>query len=252
VAVPTVLDVANPSGFPCRYGPSRCPLPLPVTSGGGNSTAPADTILLVVPTNPLQRERPMKTDLPEDTGSLQERFVQEFLPWLKRRTHYLRRAQYREDQIEELLGEATALAWAAWIRCPGARRFPGKLARFSVLQALGGRRLCQAGRTSLESGHRSKRPPEARARYADRSEAMELPLDLFEAQISYSDDPADTAVAKLTLEGWLQAQSPDRQAVVHDLVTLGAKGTAQKRGVRQDTVRSIKKRALADYLVATS
>jgi hypothetical protein len=194
----------------------------------------------------------MKTDLPEDTGTLQERFVREFMPWLKRRTHYLRRAQYREDQIEELLGEATALAWSAYIRCPGARKWPGKLARFSVLQALAGRRLCQAGRTSLESGHRSRRPKEARAHYASRTEALGLPLDLVDEQVSYSDNPADSAIAKLTLEGWLQAQSPDRQAVFHDLVTLGADGTARKRGVRQDTIRSIKKRALDDYLVATS
>ena len=194
----------------------------------------------------------MKTDLPEDTGSLQDRFVREFIPWLKRRVHYLRRAQYRPDQIEELLAEATALAWAAWIRCPGARRWPGKLARFSVLQALGGRKLCQPGRTSLESGHRCRNPQEARARYANRTEAIDLPLDLFERQVSNSDDPADTAIAKVTLEDWLQAQSPDRQALVHDLLTLGADGTAKKRGVRQDTIHSLKRRALTDYLVATS
>ena len=194
----------------------------------------------------------MKTDLPENAAALQESFEREFLPWLKRRIHYLRRAQYRPDQIEDLLGEAVALSWAAWVRCPKAREWPGKLARFSVLQALGGRKLCQPGRTSLESGHRSKRPPEARARYADRSESMELPLDLFDSQVSYSDDPADTAVAKVTLGDWLQAQSPDRQALVHDLATLGADGTAKKRGVRRDTINNIKRRAMDDYLVATS
>jgi hypothetical protein len=195
----------------------------------------------------------MKTDLrAEDTGTLQERFEKEFLPWLKRRIHYLRRAQYREDQIEEVLAEATALAWAAWIRCPGARNWPGKLARFSVLQSLAGRKLCQPGRTSLESGHRSRRPKEARAHYASRTESIELPLDLFETQVSYSDDPADSAVAILTLEDWLEAQSPDRQAVVHDLMMLGADGTAKKRGVRKDTIDSIKRRALDDYLAATS
>src|SRR5512139_311451 len=113
----------------------------------------------------------MKTDL-----SLQDSFLREFLPWLKRRVHYLRRAEYREDQIEELLAEATAMAWAALLRCPGARRCPGQLARFSVLQALGGRKLCQAGRSSLEAGHRSKNP-QARSRYADRAEAVELPLN---------------------------------------------------------------------------
>jgi hypothetical protein len=188
----------------------------------------------------------MKTDL-----SLQERFVREFLPWLKRRIHYLKRAEYREDQIEELLAESTAMAWAAWLRCPGARRFPGKLARFSVLQALGGRKLCQPKRTSLEAGHRSKAPKKARASYADRAESLELPLGLFEEQVSDFDDPADTAVAKVTLENWLQGQSPDRQSMVHDLATLGVDGTAKKRGVRQDTIRSFKKRALADYLLAT-
>jgi hypothetical protein len=194
----------------------------------------------------------MKTDLPEELASLQARFVQEFLPWLKRRIHYLRRAQYRPDQIEELLAESTAMAWAAWIRCPGARKWPGKLARFSVLQALGGRKLCQPGRTSLESGHRSKSPKNARAKHVDRAEAMELPLDLFEKQVSKADNPADTAVAMLTLEHWLQAQTPERQAMVHDLATLGVDGTARKRGVRRDTINSIKKRALDDYLVATS
>jgi hypothetical protein len=194
----------------------------------------------------------MKTDLPEDAGSLQDRFERQFLPWLKRRIHYLRRAQYRPDQIEELLAEATAMAWAAWTRCPGARQWPGKLARFSVLQALGGRKLCQPGRTSLESGHRSKSRQRARARYADRSETIDLPLDLFEEQVSTFDDPADTAIAKVTLENWLQAQSPDRQAVVHDLMTLGVNGTAKKRGIRQDTIHSVKRKAMADYLVATS
>jgi hypothetical protein len=193
----------------------------------------------------------MKTDSPEDTGSLQDRFVREFLPWLKRRVHYLRRAEYRPDQIEELLTEATALAWAAWIRCPKARQWPGKLARFSVLQALGGRKLCQPGRTSLESGHRSKAPQTARARYANRTEAIDMPLDLFEGQVSNFDNPADTAIAKLTLEDWLQAQSPDRQSLVRDLVTLGADGTAKKRGVRQDTLQSTKRKAMVDYLAAT-
>ena len=128
----------------------------------------------------------MTTDLPDDTGSLQERFEQEFMPWLKRRIHYLRRAQYRPDQIEDLLGEAVALSWAAWVRCPKAREWPGKLARFSVLQALNGRKLCQPGRSSLESGHRSKAPQQARARYAGRSEAVDLPLDLFDSQVSNS------------------------------------------------------------------
>ncbi len=191
----------------------------------------------------------MQSALPDNTGSLQEQFQQEFLPWLKRRRHYLRRAEYREDQIEEVLAEATALAWAAWVRCPGARRWPGKLARFSVLQALAGRKLCQPGRSSLESGHRSTNP---RSRYADRTEAVDLPLDLFERQSSKSDDPADSAIATLTLESWLQAQSPDRQGLVHDLMTLGADGTAKKRGVRQDTIHGIRKRAMDDYLVATS
>ena len=193
-----------------------------------------------------------QTDLPEDTKSLQERFVREFMPWLKRRTHYLRRAQYRPDQIEDILGEAVALSWAAWVRCPGARKWPGKLARFSVLQAVGGRKLCQPRRTSLESGHRSKRPQEARARYVGRTEAVDLPLDPFDNQVSNSDDPADSAVAKITFEGWLQAQSPDRQAVVHDLLTLGVNGTAKKREVRQDTIHGIKRKALADFLAATS
>lgn len=188
----------------------------------------------------------MQTDL-----SLQERFVREFLPWLKRRVHYLRRAQYRPDQIEEILAEATAMAWAAWSRSPGARRWPGKLARFSVLQALGGRKLCQPKRTSLESGHRGN-PQRARPRYADRAEAVDLPLDLFEGQVSSFDDPAESAIAKVTLEDWLQAQSPDRQDLVHDLLTLGADGTARKRGVRQDTIRSIQRKAMADYLVATT
>ncbi len=192
----------------------------------------------------------MNTDLPEDTGSLQDRFVREFLPWLKCRAHYLRRAQYRPDQIEELLAEATAMAWAAWIRCPGARRWPGKLARFSVLQALGGRKLCQPGKTSLESGHRCS-PQSARPRYADRAEAVELPPDLFKGQVSHTDNPADSAIARLTLEDWLRDQSSDRQAIVHDLLVLGADGTARKRGVRQNTLHSIKKKALADYLVAT-
>lgn len=153
------------------------------------------------------------------------------------------------DQIEDLLAEATALAWAAWIRCPKARKWPGKLARFSVLQALGGRRLCQPSRTSLESGHRATNP---RSRYAGRTEAVELPLDLFERQSSKVHDPADTAVAKLTLEEWLQAQSPNRQALVHDLMTVGVNDTAKKRGAREDTIRTIRRRALDDYLVATS
>jgi hypothetical protein len=54
---------------------------------------------------------------------------------------------------------------------------------------------------------------------------MGLPLDLFDGRVSTSDNPADTAVAKLTLEDWLQAQSADRQAMVHDLLTLGVSGT---------------------------
>jgi hypothetical protein len=114
----------------------------------------ADTIFWVVPTILARKERLMETDLPDDTGSLQDRFVREFLPWLKRRVYYLRRAQYRPDQIEELLAEASAMAWSAYLRCPKSREWPGKLARFSVLQSLGGRRLCQAKKTSLESGHR--------------------------------------------------------------------------------------------------
>jgi hypothetical protein len=80
---------------------------------------------------------------------------------------------------------------------------------------------------------------------------VDLPLDLFERQVSNYDDPADAAIAKLTLEGWLRRQPPDRQAMVCDLLTLGADGTAKKRGVRKDTINSFKKRALADYLVAT-
>ena len=193
----------------------------------------------------------MKTDLSEDTKSLQERFEREFMPWLKRRIHYLRRAQYRPDQIEELLAEAVALSWGAWIRCPGAREWPGKLARYSVLQSLNGRKLCQPGRTSLESGHRCKNP-QARASYVGRAEAIDLPLDLFEKQISTFDDPADTAIARVTVKDWVESQSPDRQDLVRDLLALGADGAAKKRGVRQDKIHSAKKRALDDYLVATT
>ena len=80
---------------------------------------------------------------------------------------------------------------------------------------------------------------------------MDLSLDLFERQVSNFDNPADTAVAKVTVKDWVEAQSPDRQALVHDLITLGANDTAKKRGVRKDTIHSIKRKALADYL-ATS
>ena len=80
---------------------------------------------------------------------------------------------------------------------------------------------------------------------------MDLSLDLFERQVSNFDNPADTAIAKLSFEAWLQAQSPDRRALVNDLATLGADGAARKCGVRQDTIHAIKRKALVDYL-ATS
>jgi len=85
-----------------------------------------------------------------------------------------------------------------------------------------------------------------------RAEAIDLPLDLFEKQISTFDDPADTAIAEVTVKDWVEAQSPDRQALVNDLATLGADGTAKKRGVRQDTIHAIKRKAMADYLLATT
>jgi hypothetical protein len=81
---------------------------------------------------------------------------------------------------------------------------------------------------------------------------VDLPLDLFDRQVSSYGNPADAAIAKVTLENWLQTQSPDRQAVVNDLATLGVDGTSKKRGVRQDTIYSIRRKALDDYLVATS
>ena len=85
-----------------------------------------------------------------------------------------------------------------------------------------------------------------------RTEAMDLPLDLFEKQISTFDDPADTAIARVTVKDWVEAQSPERQDLVHDLLALGADGTAKKRGVRQDTIHAIKRKAMADYLLATT
>jgi len=111
--------------------------------------------------------------------------------------------------------------------------------------------LCQAKKTSLESGHRC-RNPQARASYVGRTEAMDLSLDLLERQVSNYDSPADTAIAKVTLEDWLDAQSPDRQALVNDLATLGVDGTAKKRRMRKDTIHAIKRKAMADYLLATT
>lgn len=73
---------------------------------------------------PLRQQRPagkvVVSQRQAPTGSLQERFEREFLPWLKRRVHYLRRGECRPDQIEELFCQAVGLAWAAWVRCPGA------------------------------------------------------------------------------------------------------------------------------------
>jgi hypothetical protein len=96
---------------------------------------------------------------------LGSRFVSKVHPYFApngREGHFLRRRGYNPDLQEELLAEATALAWNAWRKDPRCRQYPGKLARWSTIHAVDGRRLCSVDSTSLEGGtsanYRTHRP----------------------------------------------------------------------------------------------
>ncbi len=96
---------------------------------------------------------------------LQDTFTRNVYPRFPRNgseARYLRHRGYRAELAEELLAEAQGLAWRAWEQDPRCREYPGKLARFSTIQAVSGRRVCSVDSTSLEGGttpeHRKHRP----------------------------------------------------------------------------------------------
>ncbi len=89
---------------------------------------------------------------------LGSRFVSKVHPYFVpngREGRFLRRRGYNPELREELLAEAQGLAWVAWRHDPRCRQYPGKLSRYSTLQAIQGRKVCGVSGASLDGGYSS-------------------------------------------------------------------------------------------------